>query len=121
MLDLVQFAARNRALDQLAAGRALRELADRLRAQLRAHDVVARFCADEFCVLMPDTSVDAAHVALERMAGALHSLSPPVSASPPCALGVGLSVLEPGDDVATLVKRAQDALEAAKHHGDGGR
>ena len=96
------------------------ELADRLRRAVRAHDLVARLGGDEFALLLPACSRDAAAALIGRVKRelehpfVLHNLPLNVEAS------IGVAVFPGhGQDVDSLMQRADVAMYAAKDAGEG--
>jgi diguanylate cyclase (GGDEF)-like protein/PAS domain S-box-containing protein len=66
-LDLDGFKAVNDYLGHTVGDGVLRDVAARLRAEVRGSDVVGRFGGDEFIILCPDTDEDAAVVVADRI------------------------------------------------------
>ena len=63
MIDIDRFKGVNDGYGHLAGDNALREVAQRIEAQMRSMDTAARFGGDELAVLMPDaTAADAARL-----------------------------------------------------------
>ena len=67
MIDIDHFKAVNDTHGHAAGDKVLVELADRLRQNLRAIDLVARMGGEEFLVAMPGTSVTDARLAADRL------------------------------------------------------
>jgi diguanylate cyclase (GGDEF)-like protein len=94
----------------------LKFLAATMVERLRSSDVVARLGGEEFVALLPDTDAEAA-------LGVAQSLLAHVSAHRHAQAGqvtvsVGLATLEgEADDAEALLRRADEALYAAKHQG----
>jgi len=118
MLDLDRFKLLNDRYGHPAGDYVLRGVAEVMRRTLREMDVAARIGGEEFAVILPSTnSVDALR-AVQRMRRAVAAetfnfediqLRQTVS--------LGLSAVDVGDDSISLVKRADEALYAAKHGG----
>lgn len=119
-IDMDGFKAINDAFGHAGGDRVLRGVAERLRGAIRSFDTAARIGGDEFVVMLPGVADEAAAVlACERLLRA-------VTAAPfkhgeleiNCSFSVGV-VLFPrdGDDLRTLLVRADDALYAAKRAG----
>ena len=99
----------------------LRQLAARTLRGLRSVDLVARFGGEEFLVVMPETNLAAAMVVAERLRAAvaaepfvLHATGNTI----PVTISIGLAVAaETGEPVEQLLRRADEALYAAKNSG----
>jgi len=96
---------------------AIRRLADVIRSQLRTTDLAARWGGDEFAVLAPSTSEDAAIALAER----IRALIPQQCAQWQLSGSVGVAAFDPrthGDvDPAALMRAADVALYEAKRTG----
>ena len=67
MLDIDNFKAVNDTFGHLAGDRVLRQIANILRREQRAVDVVARYGGEEFVVLLPETGGPGARIFAERV------------------------------------------------------
>lgn len=67
MIDIDHFKAVNDTYGHAAGDRVLTQLADRLRENLRAVDLVARMGGEEFLIAMPQTRVEQAKLAADRL------------------------------------------------------
>jgi diguanylate cyclase (GGDEF)-like protein len=121
LVDLDRFKEVNDTLGHDAGDELLREVARRLAATLRRHDVLARLGGDEFAVLLPDLPYRG--VAAELGARLLGALRRPFTVGGvPVELGASIGVAlspEHGTDVGTLVRRADVAMYEAKAGGTG--
>jgi two-component system, cell cycle response regulator len=132
MLDIDHFKAINDAHGHPVGDRVLTEVADRLRRHLRAVDMVARIGGEEFLVALPDTGLDQARRAAERLRrtieDAAFDVAAPRSADQPTrlrpikvTLSIGLAVWTGAgpdhDPIDALLARADVALYAAKSAG----
>jgi diguanylate cyclase (GGDEF)-like protein len=108
MLDLDNFKRLNDQQGHDRGDRALREVADWLRATLRAGDVVARIGGDEFLALLTNATLDGALVAVKRLRRAM-----PARAS----FSAGVAEWDGGEDLEELLRRVDLALYAAKAAG----
>jgi diguanylate cyclase (GGDEF)-like protein len=96
----------------------LRVVAERMRADLRADDVIGRWGGEEFVVVLPMTPVGGAVIAAERLRAAVAASS--VSLGPAGTVDVTVSVgcaSATGGDVADLLRESDGALYRAKTAG----
>ncbi|MET0236391.1 MAG: sensor domain-containing diguanylate cyclase [Kibdelosporangium sp.] len=120
-LDLDRFKAVNDTLGHAAGDDLLTITAGRLKSQLRAIDVAARFGGDEFAVLLygVSTIADAARVA-ERILRTLGEPMPIAGRQVRVNASIGIAMSTPGmPDPADLMRRADVAMYQAKRNGRG--
>jgi diguanylate cyclase (GGDEF)-like protein len=119
MADVDRFKGFNDTHGHAAGDVVLRTVAKVLRDSSRPKDLVARFGGEEFTVLFPDTPVDDAEAACERLRQAIgasecaHEGKP----LPRVTASFGVAQRRPGEALAELIKRADDALYQAKEGG----
>jgi diguanylate cyclase (GGDEF)-like protein/PAS domain S-box-containing protein len=116
LMDLDRFKEINDSLGHAAGDELLVELGTRLERALRASDTVARLGGDEFGVLIPDPAVpDDVLRVIDRMQAAI--AEPVTVQGLPLSLegSIGIAVFpEDGDDVESLLQRADVAMYQAK-------
>ncbi len=97
----------------------LSEFAQLLKKSVRGQDVVARVGGEEFALLLPDTTLEAAAATAERLRSSLAELAVHHDGiSIPMRASFGVSTAENvDDDLDTLLKRADEALYRSKHEG----
>jgi two-component system cell cycle response regulator len=121
VLDVDKFKAVNDTHGHDAGDDVLREFAKRVRHSLRGPDLVVRFGGEEVVVLMPDTPIETAEIAAERIRKRIEAEPFAVrggSRMLSITVSVGVSsVLDLGDTPDTLLKRADTALYRAKAEG----
>jgi two-component system cell cycle response regulator len=118
LIDVDRFKTVNDTLGHAAGDMVLREVAERIRAHIRAADVVARYGGEEFLVVMSGAELDDAVLVAERLRGAIAST--PVQADGQMlgiTASVGVAVGEAGASCDELVAAADTALYAAKNRG----
>lgn len=120
-LDLDKFKRVNDTLGHAVGDQVLQQTAERLRACVRASDMVARFGGDEFVVL---ASLEGADFAVENLAERILNAfaSPFPAAGQDFQLGVSIGVSifpRDGCESGSLLKHADMALYAAKEEGRG--
>ena len=93
----------------------LRATAERLNRTLRTSDYGGRWGGDEFMIALVDTDVAGLEIAGQRIHKACCGALAP--GGPAVRVSIGIAVAAAGDDVADLVKRADDALYEAKKGG----
>jgi diguanylate cyclase (GGDEF)-like protein len=117
VIDVDNFKQINDMHGHAVGDRVLRELADVMRSEMRSSDTLARYGGDEFVWLMPETTSDAAAVAVERLRKSLECGSAadrqPVTIS--CGVSEWLGV--PEDTAANVLRRADTAMYKAKGAG----
>lgn len=116
MFDLDHFKRVNDRLGHPAGDRVLVAVADVVRQQLREEDCFARWGGEEFIVLLPETSRDAARELAERLRLSVRradtSLSVQLTAS------FSITAMHPGEDLMALMRRLDDGLYRAKQQRD---
>jgi diguanylate cyclase (GGDEF)-like protein len=113
--DLDQFKAINDGHGHAAGDAVLRDVAYRLRKQLRAFDLAYRLGGEEFLVVLPGADCDQAAVVAEDLRRAVADT--PV-AGLTVTMSFGVSAAAPGEfDYESVFARADLALYEAKHAG----
>jgi len=118
--DLDHFKQVNDTQGHHAGDMALRGFVAVCREEFRKYDLVGRLGGEEFALLLPDTGIDAARVAAERLRETVARCS-----VDPCAPGqafhitvsIGVAQLRATDDAGKLIQRADQAMYAAKATG----
>jgi two-component system, cell cycle response regulator len=121
LVDIDLFKAVNDTRGHDAGDRALAELGNRIRANLRAIDLPCRIGGEEFLIALPDTDVAGACEVAERLRQAVDAApfsdageSEPLSLT----ISIGVAGLETSSDLLEpLLKRADGALYRAKRDG----
>ena len=118
MLDIDNFKKLNDTLGHDAGDAALIHLVGVIRDTLRPQDTLARFGGEEFVVLLPDTPIDDAKKALVRLQRELtkrYFLNDNEKIL--ITFSAGISDFRSDDTQASVVKRADEAMYAAKKAG----
>ena len=115
IFDIDHFKAINDTHGHLVGDEVLIELTRRVRAHLRAVDVLARWGGEEFVLLLPHCGA----VEARRVADKLRALvaEPPFPVAGQVTASFGLAQWQPEEPLDTWLKRADDALYAAKAAG----
>jgi len=121
MIDIDDFKKYNDRNGHQAGDVALKITAHSLKAALRSADVACRYGGEEFCVLLPQTSVSEAGVIAERMRQRVTETDYPFGKSQPMgtvSVSIGISTFAKNIDTAERVISAADrALYHAKAEG----
>lgn len=124
LLDLDRFKSINDRYGHIAGDEVLVAVANRLRANIRDMDLLARFGGEEFLIAMPDTNHDAAMVMAERLRRIVGEVAIPSKAirgDIPVTMSIGVAVSRPGHsedgDIQSLLQSADRALYASKAEG----
>jgi two-component system cell cycle response regulator len=120
MVDVDHFKSVNDRFGHACGDRALRLIADTLRANTRVFDSVARYGGEEFVVVMPGTSPDEAAAAAERLRCAVEAVNFTEGDSAPIPLTVSVGVacmISANGTPDVLLRSADSALYDAKRNG----
>lgn len=118
MADVDRFKGVNDTFGHETGDRVLVALAHALRDALRGYDVCARWGGEEFLVLLPATGREGALEVGEKLRRAAAALSVTAAeARVTVGLSVGLAVLEQGESMDSLIRRADGAMYLAKRLG----
>jgi two-component system, cell cycle response regulator len=121
LFDIDRFKQVNDTYGHLAGDEVLCEIASRTLHDVRSFDLVARYGGEEFLVVMPETNLQVALVVAERLRLSIAERPFAVSgasASIPITVSVGIAtMLSMNDSPTELLRRADEALYAAKNNG----
>ncbi|MCX9156994.1 GGDEF domain-containing protein [Niveibacterium sp. 24ML] len=117
MIDPDHFHEINTRFGSLAGDRVLQHVAQVLTATLRGQDLCARYGAEEFAVLLADTSQDGAITLAERIRARCNE-APVGPDRVQFTVSIGIAELNAGErDASALIDRAEAALARAKQNG----
>jgi diguanylate cyclase len=118
VLDLDDFKKLNDTYGHIAGDAALKHLVKIVKDTLRSMDVIARFGGEEFLILMPETTVEAAASTMTRLQRELtkhfflHDNEKVL-----ITFSAGVALRRPNEEQTELVKRADKAMYTAKQTG----
>jgi diguanylate cyclase (GGDEF)-like protein len=118
-IDVDHFKKINDQLGHAAGDACLAFLGKLLRSSLRDHDCAFRNGGDEFVVLMPGASGEIGAKVADRIRSLFGQLSWPHAQLTRPTLSIGVAAARPGemDDPRELIRRADEAMYAAKRAG----
>ena len=115
MLDIDHFKEVNDEFGHQAGDQILVELTERLTAQVRATDVLARWGGEEFVILMRHCTLADVLPLAEKLRTIVSDTSFPVVGQ--VTVSIGAAELKPDDDLASWLDRADQAMYDAKAAG----
>jgi diguanylate cyclase (GGDEF)-like protein len=120
MMDIDRFRAINEDLGHLGGDFTLRELAARIKGNIRKEELFARYGGEEFAVVLPETPREGAVNLGDRLVRVINSESfkyedkvYPVTISVGVTTTLGEKTITPSE----LIRRADEKLYQAKHEG----
>ena len=119
LLDIDHFKAINDAHGHEVGDRVLILVAEIIREQLRAQDLIGRWGGEEFLAILPDTDAGQARTSAERIRQAFLRTDwrAFTGIDADVTISVGVSGLRTGDDLSAAIKRADTALYRSKTNG----
>jgi diguanylate cyclase (GGDEF)-like protein len=121
MIDIDDFKLYNDRNGHQAGDLALEMTAQCLKSALRSADVASRYGGEEFCILLPQTTIEEATAIAERIRKRALRMRFPHGKSQPqgaVTISIGISAFCPEVDTPELmIKMADRALYTAKHRG----
>jgi diguanylate cyclase (GGDEF)-like protein/PAS domain S-box-containing protein len=119
MIDIDHFKKVNDTYGHIAGDHFLKEIAGLLKRSLRSMDILGRYGGEEFAIIMPETSLEEAQKAAERMRILVEGKQIFIEQAP---VGVtasfGVTALNPDTkDLQVLLEQADRAMYAAKQAG----
>ena len=119
VLDVIDLAGINTRHGLEAGDRLLRRLADALAATVRTEDLVGRWSGDKVAIVLQRTPLEGAHRLAERLQASLAArpIELPGGGTLEIPATVGVAALQPNEDPARLVARAEWAAKKAQHAG----
>lgn len=121
MLDVDHFKRLNDALGHVAGDQVLRGIADAVRPRMREDDLPGRLGGEEFLVVLPHSTREAAGQIAERLRTAVHEAVFAVDCAAPVSVSVSIGVAQFDPkrhaDCDSLIQQADQALYRAKSGG----
>jgi diguanylate cyclase (GGDEF)-like protein len=124
LVDIDHFKTVNDTYGHLAGDRALKAVSQELRNHLRGYDLAGRFGGEEFVLLLPEATGQAASHIAERLRTHIAGMVTPVNDDPDCdtfvtlTISIGVAALDGASrKLSDLMATADTALYHAKHTG----
>ncbi len=118
LLDLDHFKRLNDTRGHLAGDEVLVGFADDLKSCLRQSDIVCRWGGEEFIILLKGSNSQSARRVAEKIRLLAEQHTYVLGAEPlQVTVSIGLTELQPGDTLHSLIARADSALYRAKQNG----
>lgn len=118
IIDIDNFKSINDNLGHLRGDRVLKLVAREISMRVREEDMVSRYGGEEFVVIMPETDLQSAMAAMEKVRASVQDC--PFSFNQQrisITASFGLATFIEGDDIEACFERADKALYAAKQNG----
>ena len=119
-VDVDHFKYVNDTYGHAVGDRVLIAIASALRDSVREHDIVARYAGDEFLMLFPGAAVDVATAASARLLKRIERIPRDAAVNDNTFLptvSIGIASRRAGEDMRSLLRRADAALYQAKQEG----
>jgi len=120
LIDLDHFGVINKRYGWPTGDKILTSLSEVIRANLRSSDWVGRYGGEEFCLVLPETSLPNARIACERLRQRVESDVFRTTSGEPLKITLSVGIVEFGaedKDSAALVERVSQLTLAAKEGG----
>ncbi|MFK0089278.1 diguanylate cyclase [Pseudomonas sp. NPDC090755] len=118
LIDIDHFKAINDTYGHVVGDCVLTQLSNELKRSLRSDDLAGRYGGDEFCLILPDTSLEQARQAMERLRERIGSYRNPQLPELHISLSIGLASCQPTlADPEAWLNAADKALYTAKNSG----
>ena len=119
MLDIDHFKAVNDTYGHDAGDAVLKRMVSESMVQLRGSDIFCRLGGEEFAAILTHTAPEQGILAAERLRKALKALEVNTATGPVCfTVSIGVASLVQADlSLEQIMKKADDALYAAKYQG----
>lgn len=114
MIDVDHFKSINDTFGHDAGDAVLKDVAALIRSTVRDNDVSGRWGGEEFICVLPSTPISEAVAVADRVRRAIESRT---GLCRRITISAGVATYREGDDLAAIVKRADEALYTAKKSG----
>ncbi|WP_041054707.1 GGDEF domain-containing protein [Vibrio owensii] len=116
MCDIDHFKSINDNFGHILGDEVIVSVSRQIRQQIRSSDIAIRYGGEEFLILLPNISLKDATIIAERVRKAVLEI-PLTNDIPSTSISIGVSELEQGEDLKSLISRSDIALYDAKKKG----
>jgi diguanylate cyclase (GGDEF)-like protein/PAS domain S-box-containing protein len=117
MLDVDHFKHYNDELGHVEGDKALAKIGEIVKNATRRVDVSGRYGGEEFCVVLPNTSIDYGLEVAQRIKNFVEKKTIPPNLAKPVTVSLGLAEMKKNRSLTELIKDADEKLYAAKSAG----
>ncbi len=118
MIDIDHFKKINDTYGHLCGDKVLRFVAETLKLNLRARDIVGRYGGEEFGVILPGSNLAQAVSVAERLRKAVEEMTVDCNGTPiNVTISVGVATMKDGLNEEAIINLADEALYLAKRSG----
>ena len=117
LVDVDHFKSINDRYGHLAGDAVLRDVARAMQAELRSIDQLGRFGGEEFLIVLPATTLDAARACADRLLRAVAGVAVCGASPDRVTISIGIAQCTAEETSDSLLSRADAALYRAKHEG----
>jgi two-component system cell cycle response regulator len=117
LCDVDHFKHINDSCGHLMGDEVLVRIGKTIARSLRTVDIAGRWGGEEFMLVLPDTPIEGARVAVERIRAAIEAHGAIPNGPSRVTLSAGVTSFVEGDEAETMVRRADAALYRAKENG----
>jgi diguanylate cyclase (GGDEF)-like protein len=117
LIDLDHFKRINDQHGHAVGDRVLQSFASMARASLRDRDVLARYGGEEFVLLLPNSDAEQVRLCCERLRDGFSRIVLADAEVSGLSLSIGMTLLQPGEELDDALHRSDQALYQAKRSG----
>ncbi len=117
LIDVDYFKQINDGFGHPAGDRVLKTVVQVLSRSVRSTDALYRYGGDELALILPNATVENGRLVAEKIRSAVARLGNFSDLGVSLSVSCGLAAAQAGDDCASILRRADDALFVSKEHG----
>ncbi|MFV8819375.1 diguanylate cyclase [Haliea sp. E17] len=119
LFDIDHFKSINDRYGHVTGDKVINTIAQLVNSRIRSSDVLGRYGGEEFVILLPDTILSQAHLRSEELRQLVEDMSTESQSREEVQVTISLGVAQwqPGEELTSLLERADRALYASKQKG----